>query len=113
MGGTGNDVTLTVLDDLIPDTQTTLASSANPSFAGDSITLTATVTTSLGSVNFYDGSQLLGVVPLDASGRAALTIPFAAGTHAITAAYTGTIANATSHATLQQQAIARRRRSMR
>ncbi|MGH7485233.1 MAG: Ig-like domain repeat protein, partial [bacterium] len=88
MGGTGNDVTLTVLDNFVPDTQTTLASSKNPSLAGDLVTLTAIVTTSLGSVAFYDGAPLLGVVPLDASGRAALTIPFGIGMHAITAAYT-------------------------
>jgi hypothetical protein len=112
VGGTGNDVTLTVLDNFVPDTQTTLASSENPSLAGQSITLTATVTTSLGSVAFYDGAQLLGVVPLDASGRAALAIPFGAGTHAITAAYTGTIANATSHAIVQLQVVAPRRRSV-
>jgi len=111
-GGTGNDVTLTALDTQIPSTATTLASSANPSLPNKPITLTATVTTSTGIVNFYDGSILLGASPLDASGRAALTVALPAGTHALTAAYTGTPSLATSQATLQQQVVPPRRRAL-
>ena len=67
-----------------------IASSANPSRPGAPVTLTVNVTTSSGSVEFYDGSVLLGTVPIDASGRAALTVPFGAGAHTITAAFATT-----------------------
>jgi len=112
-GGTGNDVTLTTLHGFIDGTTTTLATSTNPSAPGDPVTLTATVTTSSGNVEFYDGSVLLGTVPLDASGRAVLAVPFVSGTHTITAAYTGTTSFATSQASVVQQVIPSRRHATR
>ena len=43
-----------------------------------------------GTITFYDGSTTLGVVPLDASGRASLTIGgLGLGGHSITAVYGG------------------------
>ena len=63
-------------------------------------------------MNFYDGSILLGASPLDASGRAALTVALPAGTHTLTAAYTGTPSLATSQATLLQQVVPPRRRAL-
>jgi MYXO-CTERM domain-containing protein len=78
-------------------TTTTLASSANPSVSGQTVTLTATVAaggvTPSGSVTFKDGSTMLGTGPvnLDGSGVATLNIAsLAVGTHALTASYGGT-----------------------
>jgi hypothetical protein len=71
----------------------TLASSRNPSNVGQSVTLTAYVSMASGAVpgtvEFYDGSTLLGTSPISA-GRATLTTTsLAAGSHAITARYPG------------------------
>jgi hypothetical protein len=68
-------------------------SSANPSFAGQSVTLTAKVTsagpTPTGSVAFTSGSAALGTVTLS-GGSAAYTTSFnTVGTQAITASYSG------------------------
>ena len=68
-------------------------SSANPVALSDTVTLTATVTSSVltpsGSVDFYDGATLLGSGTL-ASGTATYTTStLAAGTHSITAVYAG------------------------
>ena len=75
-------------------TATTLASSPNPSNLGQSVTFTATVTSTAGiptgSVNFLDGATLLGSGALTAAGAATFTAgSLTAGTHAITAAYVG------------------------
>jgi hypothetical protein len=76
-------------------TWTTLASSANPSPAGQSIVLTATVRgtsggTPTGTVTFKEQSVVLGTGTVDSQGRASLsTAPLALGTHRITAAYSG------------------------
>jgi hypothetical protein len=60
------------------------------------VTFTATVTTPgavpAGTVVFYDGTTTIGAVKLGASGTAMLTISsLAAGTHSITAAYSGDV----------------------
>jgi hypothetical protein len=76
-------------------TSDTLASSANPSFDGQSVTFTATVasgtsTMPTGSVKFGDGNTVIGASTLNASGIATFTIStLAVGTHNITAAYSG------------------------
>jgi hypothetical protein len=72
---------------------TAATSSANPSFAGQSVTLTANVTsagpTPSGNVAFTAGSTNLGTVALS-GGSAALTTSFnPAGTQAITVSYSG------------------------
>jgi phospholipase C len=76
-------------------TTTTLASSLNPSHVGQLVTLTASVTSISGKipdgelVTFYDGSMVLGAVPL-ASGKAAYaTSSLNARSHYIKASYTG------------------------
>ncbi|MFQ5340583.1 MAG: Ig-like domain repeat protein [Anaerolineae bacterium] len=80
-------------------TTTVLASSASPantSEVGDSVTFTATVTTTLGitptgAVAFRDGGSVLATVTLNASGVATVTTSsLAAGTHSILAVYNGT-----------------------
>jgi len=72
-------------------TNTTLASSQNPSTLQQSVTLTATVSaqagTPAGNVVFWDGAALLGTVAL-AGGTAAWTTSFGtAGSHNLTAHY--------------------------
>ena len=72
-----------------------LSSSANPSNVGQSITLTATMVTSsttpapTGSVDFLDGSALLGKATVS-GGVATLAATFStAGTHSLSANYNG------------------------
>jgi hypothetical protein len=77
---------------------TTLASSENPSASGDTVTLTATVTTTngipTGFVTFNDGNNLLNSVTLSNglgnSATAVLSIStLAIGSHNLTAGYSG------------------------
>lgn len=76
-------------------TTTTLDSSLNPASYGQSVTFTATVHPGTpgaltGTVTFYDGSTPLGTVPLAFDRTASFTIPaIAAGSHTITAQYSG------------------------
>ena len=78
-------------------TATALASSADPSRAGQSVTLTATVTAdglpvTSGSVAFTRGKKLLGTVALGANGTASLTVSsLPKGSTNIQALYEGTI----------------------
>jgi len=73
---------------------TTLKSSVNPSLSGESVILTATVTSATtvptGSVTFLDGASVLGTATL-AGGKASFsTTTLSAGSHSITATYAGT-----------------------
>jgi autotransporter-associated beta strand protein len=76
-------------------TTTVLASSANPTVFGQSVTFTATVTanngdTPTGIVDFRDGNIDLGTALLSASGVASLTTAtLSVGSHLITAGYAG------------------------
>ncbi len=77
-------------------TETSLTSSANPSYFGQEVTFTATVLSlagseiPTGSVEFIDGSTVLGQAAL-VSGQASISISdLAAGSHSITAVYTAT-----------------------
>jgi IPT/TIG domain/Bacterial Ig-like domain (group 3) len=79
-------------------TTTSLSSSANPAVAGQSVTLSSTTVpvapgTVLpsGTISFYDQStfRYLAVVPLDATGHAAVTTALSVGTHPISAIYSG------------------------
>jgi hypothetical protein len=80
------------------------------------VTFTATVTavasgagTPTGTVTFFDGSTVLGTVALDANGQASLTRSFAtAGSHAITAAYSGDGTFADGSQTITEQVVTRR-----
>ena len=74
------------------DTTTALASSLNPSDLGASVTFTATVAPSgaTGTVQFYaDGSTLGGLATLSGGEATASTAALLAGTHVITATYSG------------------------
>jgi YVTN family beta-propeller protein len=90
--------TSTVLTQVVQaSTTTALASNPNPSNVGQSVTFTATVTvtppgtgTPTGTVSFYDGSTLLGSVTLPSNGQASYaTWALTAGSHSITATYSG------------------------
>jgi sugar lactone lactonase YvrE len=81
----------TVIIRLAP-TSTTVASNLNPATLGDSVTFTAQVASSTqasGTINFIDGTSVLGAAPL-ANGVATLTVTsLSFGPHSISAAYLG------------------------
>jgi hypothetical protein len=93
---TGSSATLTQVVNKA-DTSTALASSPNPSVAGQPVTFTATVTanapgagTPTGSVNFSENGNPIGSATLGSNGQAAITIAtLSVGTHSITASYQG------------------------
>src|SRR5262249_32786081 len=78
-------------------TTTVIASSANPSALGQSVTFPATVTptapslgTPTGTVLFRDGSAVLGSSSVNINGQATFsTAALANGSHPITAVFTG------------------------
>jgi uncharacterized delta-60 repeat protein len=79
-------------------TTTAIASSADPSVSGESVTFTATVSTMgtstpTGTVQFFDGSTLLGTGTLSTANGVTTatfaTTTLAVGTHSITAVYGG------------------------
>ncbi len=86
-------------------TTTAVTSNANPVFLTNSVTLTATVSPTTGSVvptglvTFYDGSTSIGTGTLSASGSGAsaiatlTTASLSAGSHSITAQYPGDTSN--------------------
>jgi len=78
----------------IASSTTALAASANPSIAGKPLTLTATVTTNggtaAGTVNFYNGTTLVGAGTLNGVGVATFTTStLPVGSYSITANYAG------------------------
>lgn len=75
-------------------TTTSLVSSLNPSVYGRSVTLTATVKSSnsgtpTGSVIFRDGATILTTIALSGNTASFSTTALAAGSHSLTANYTG------------------------
>lgn len=95
-------------------TSTALASSANPSVKGQTVTFTATVTTSApgvgtptGTVTFKDGTGSLGApVALNGSGKAMLaTSALDVGAHSITATFDGSSNFATSTSSPLSQTV--------
>jgi hypothetical protein len=86
---------------------TEVTSSANPSFAGESLTLTAKVTspgpTPTGNVTFTSGSTTLGTVALSGGSATYTTSSFATtGTQTITVSYSGDANTQASSASLSQ-----------
>jgi hypothetical protein len=83
-------------------TSTALASSLNPAVGGQSVTLTATVTTTAGgsatgTVTFLDGATSIGTGTLNGSGVATLsTTSLSVASHSITASYGGDVNSGTS-----------------
>jgi hypothetical protein len=83
-------------------TTTTLVAAPNPASAGESVTVTATVSptptgSSLGTVSFYNGATLLGSGALNSSGVATFsTTSLPAGSDSLTAVYSGNLLFAAS-----------------
>ena len=97
-------------------TNVALTSSINPSFFGQSVTFTATVTVSPpgagsvsgGTVTFYDGVTLLCTVAnIPANTATCTTSTLVRGTHNITAHYQGTNQFGTSTSTILAQIVRR------
>ncbi|MGC2790785.1 MAG: choice-of-anchor D domain-containing protein, partial [Candidatus Sulfotelmatobacter sp.] len=98
----------------IGSTTTALVSSPDPSNFAQSVTFTATVTAQPGfykgpppgTVNFLDGTTVLGSSTLNSSGVAALTTSkLLAGTHSITASYEGSTDFAPSTSPVLSQTV--------
>ena len=92
--GVPSSATLTIVDNDPLPTATAVSSSVNPSEFGQSVTFTATVTSSAGTptgtVQFKDGTSNLGAPqPLTAGVAQLTTSALASGTHTITAEYSG------------------------
>ena len=94
-----------VIASFIHDTTIALASSAEPSVFGQSLTFTATLAAAspTGSVTFRDGANVLGTAPISGASANFTTTALGVGTHAITAQYAGDAQNtsATSPALVQ------------
>lgn len=96
-----NGTTPALIQEVREATSTSLVSNLNPSLLSQSVTFTATVTpsagggvTPVGTVTFFDGATILGNIPLNGSAVATLTTSaLAAGAHAITASYGGSVAS--------------------
>ncbi len=90
-------------------TTTTLASSVNPSTAGQSVTFTATVMgtggTPTGTVTFKDGAATLGTGTLAGGVATFTTTTLVAGSHAITAVYSGDASFAPSTSAILTQVV--------
>jgi hypothetical protein len=88
-------------------TTTAIASSANPSLYGNSVTFTATVTSSAGTVNtgtvtFLDGAATLGMTAVSGGKATFATGALTAGVHTITASYSDGTTFGSSSASLNQ-----------
>ncbi len=83
---------------VLTPTTTALASSTNPSTAGQPVTFTATVTpsTATGTVNFVEGTTVLGSGTLSGGHATFTTSSLSAATHCIKAVYLGNASYATS-----------------
>src|SRR5262249_14479209 len=70
---------------------TTISSSVNPAIYGQNVTFSATVTPSAatGTVEFFDGTTSLGSVAMSSGAATLATSNLSAGTHSITARYSG------------------------
>ncbi len=109
MGGSGSFGTVFHLAISLAPTTTVLTTSPNPSYQGQSVTMTATVTaqngsTPSGSVTFKSNGVSIGSAALDDSGVAVLNYAgLSAGTDSVTAVYQGSplLAGSTSNTVMQ------------
>jgi len=92
-------------------TTTTIVSSVNPSNAGQAVTFTATIKPAFGgaatgTVNFKNGTTIIGTRTVSAANKATFTTStLAAGTHAISAVYTGNTNLKSSFSTAVKQVV--------
>jgi hypothetical protein len=102
-----------LFDEVQAKTTTALSSDNNPSALGQTVTFTAHVTvvaggsgTPTGSVTFYDGGTALGTVGLDTTAQVVLaTSSLSAGSHSITASYSGNATYLGSTSTVLTQVV--------
>lgn len=108
---TANDVQQLYSYSLLANPTVALATNNNPSIYGQSVTLTATVSGGVnptGTINFLDGtSSISGCSAVSLSGTAATctTSALSAGSHSITAAYSGDSNNAAATSTALAQSV--------
>ena len=98
----GNSLTI------VGPTATTLTSSQNPAQPGDTISLTAGVSTGLQNdmVSFFDGSTLLGSASIGGDGAARLSVSnLALGNHSLRAVYAGNRADDSSTSNVLTEVI--------
>jgi Bacterial Ig-like domain (group 3) len=92
-------------------TTTTLVSSLNPSNHGQAVTFTATITPAFGgavtgTVNFKDGSTIIGTGTVNAARKATFTTStLTVGTHSITAVYPASTNLKSSFSTAVHQVV--------
>jgi hypothetical protein len=91
----------------VDSTTTGISSSLNPSICGQDVTFTATISGHgpTGMVTFYDGSSTLGNADLSNGVGRLTTDSLKAGTHAITAVYSGDTRNASSTSAALAQVV--------
>ena len=87
-------LTTSVTIEAVAATSTVIVSSVNPSYAGQEVTFTATVSSNWeeeygGTVTFFDGTEPLGADALENGVATFTTSALAQGTHVITAEYSG------------------------
>jgi Bacterial Ig-like domain (group 3) len=105
-GDTNNSAGMSapVLNQVVNPTQTgtTVTAAPNPAFAGEPVTIMATVkltagsATPTGTVAFTSGTTVLGTAPLSATGTATIGPVLAAGTYQVVATYSGDMNDAGS-----------------
>jgi hypothetical protein len=89
-------------------TTTKVITSGSPSFVGQPVTFTATVTSTYGPipdgemVTFYDGTTVIGTNPTKSGGAAFTTSSLTGRTHTIKATYTGDVTFKPSSGTVMQ-----------
>lgn len=75
-------------------TTTTLGTSAPTAVFGQTVLLTASVSSPsgvpVGTVTFFDGTTVLGTASVNGAGQATLAVSFDVGSHALTASFAGT-----------------------
>jgi hypothetical protein len=75
-------------------TATTLGTSTATAVFGQTVLLTAAVTSpagvSTGTITFLDGTTILGTAQVDVAGQATLAVSLGVGSHALTASFAGT-----------------------
>src|SRR5438552_929945 len=90
-------------------TSTTINSTPNPSSLGQTVTLSATVTSRAGvptgTVTFRDGATALGTVPLVNGGAPPTVTTLAVGSHSLTAAFNGNATFAASTSAVRTQTV--------
>ncbi|MFL6276235.1 MAG: FG-GAP-like repeat-containing protein [Blastocatellia bacterium] len=104
-----NNVTILLGDCALTPTATVVSSSANPSNVGQSVSFTASVTSSIGTpggmVEFFENGQSLGTANLSSGSAALTTTALSAGGHSITTFYSGDATHLPSTSPILSQTV--------